>query len=107
MNLRYEFHLKRLVAYTLFLHKSLSQNMLLLCAFCCVCNDFLKDKIVNLVLPCNLMPFKKAGNTIFRIDKARLVSHLRLSRIFSDIENKPVYNNRPNLKKLVVRTKVG
>ena len=60
----------------------------------------------NLVLPGTLMPFKKEISNIFRLEKVSFLSKKRFANVFADIEIQPVYQNRANLKKLVVRTKV-
>ena len=60
----------------------------------------------NLVLPSMLMPFKKEISNIFRVEKANFLSKKRFANVFADIEIQPVFSNRANLKKLVVRTKV-
>ena len=61
---------------------------------------------VNLVLPGSLMPFKKDIANIFRVEKASFLSKKRFANVFADLEIQPVYLNRANLKKLVVRTKI-
>jgi len=61
---------------------------------------------VNLVLPGSLMPFKKEISNIVRVEKANFLSKKRFANVFADIEIQPVFSNRANLKKLVVRTKV-
>ena len=61
---------------------------------------------VNLVLPGSLMPFKKDISNIFRVEKANFLSKKRFANVFADIEIQPVFSNRANLKKLVVRTKI-
>ena len=58
------------------------------------------------MLPGTLMPFKKEISNIFRLEKANFLSKKRFANVFADIEIQPVYQNRANLKKLVVRTKV-
>ena len=60
----------------------------------------------NLVLPGTLMPFKKEISNIFRLEKANLFCKKRFANVFADLEIQPVYLNRANLKKLVVRTKI-
>ena len=61
---------------------------------------------VNFVLLGTLMPLKKEISNIFRLEKANFLSKKRFANVFADIEIQPVYQNRANLKKLVVRTKV-
>ena len=61
---------------------------------------------VNLVLPGTLLPFKKEISNIVRVEKANFLSKKRFANVFADIEIQPVFSNRANLKKLVVRTKV-
>ena len=60
----------------------------------------------NLVLPGMLMPFKKEIANIFRLEKNNFLCKKRFADVFANIEIQPVYQNRANLKKLVVRTKV-
>ena len=45
------------------------------------------------------MPLKKEINSIFRAEKARLMSNPRFSIFFSNIEIKYVFSNKANLKK--------
>ena len=52
------------------------------------------------------MPFKKDISNIFRVEKANFLSKKRFANVFADLEIQPVYLNRANLKKLVVRTKI-
>ena len=61
---------------------------------------------VNLVLPGSLMPFKKDITNIFRVEKVNFWSKKRFANVFADLEIQPVFLNRANLKKLVVRTKI-
>ena len=58
------------------------------------------------MLPGVLMPFKKDVNNIFRLEKAKLLYNKRFATVFSGIEIQPVFQNKANLKKLVVRAKV-
>jgi hypothetical protein len=60
----------------------------------------------NLVLPGTLMPFKKEIAHIFNSENTNFLCKKRFSDAFANIEIQPVYQNRANLKKLVVRTKV-
>ena len=53
------------------------------------------------------MKFNKEIKEIFRREKARFLANQRFSRIFSDIELGHVFANNANLKKLIVRTKIG
>ena len=61
---------------------------------------------LNLVLPGTLMPFKKEISSIFRLEKTNFLCKKRFANVLADIEIQLVYQNRANLKKLVVRTKV-
>ena len=76
--------------------------MLLLCMYLL----FQEDGRLNLVLPGSLLPFKKEISEIFRVEKARFINNLRFQKVFAKIDIQPVFINRPNLKKLIVRTKI-
>jgi len=43
---------------------------------------------------------------IFRIERAKFLSNNRFAKILADIGISPVFENKANLKKLLVRTKV-
>ena len=90
------------LVHTIFCHK----KTIVLC-FLLYLQCFQEDKRVNWVLPGSLMPLEKGINSIFRTEKARLMSNPRFSKIFSNVEIKHVFSNRATLKKLIVRTKVG
>ena len=59
-----------------------------------------------MVLPRSLFPFKKEKSNLLRLEKAKFMQNKRFSKIFTEIDMQPVFANRENLKKLVVRTKV-
>ena len=67
---------------------------------------FQEDGRLNFVLPGSLLTFKKEISEIFRLEKARLINNLRFQKVFAKIDIQPVFINRPNLKKLIVRTKI-
>ena len=67
---------------------------------------FQEDGRLNLVLPGSLLPFKKEISQIFRPEKARFTNNPRFQNVFAKTDIQPVFMNRPNLKKLIVRTKV-
>jgi len=67
---------------------------------------FQEDGRLNFVLPGSLLPFKKEISEIFRVEKARFINNLRFQKVFAKIDIQPVFINRPNLKKLIVRTKI-
>ena len=67
---------------------------------------FQEDGRLNMVLPGSLQPFKKEICNIFRLEKAKFISNPRFHKIFAKVDIKPVFSNRPNLKKLLVRTKI-
>ena len=77
------------------------------CALFVICNLFQENGRVNLVLPGSLMQFNKEIKEIFRREKARFLANQRFSHIFSNIDLGHVFANNANLKKLIVRTKVG
>jgi len=52
------------------------------------------------------MPYKKDIARIFHSEKTNFLSKKRFSDVFANIEVQPVYQNRANLKKLIVRTKL-
>ena len=68
---------------------------------------FQEDGRLNLVLPGSLLPFKKEISEIFRLEKARFISNPRFQKVFAKTDIQPVFMNRPNLKKLIVRTKIA
>ena len=70
-------------------------------------NLFQEGGRVSLVLPGSLLQFDKEIKEIVRIEKARFLADQRFSRIFSNIEIGHVFANKANLKKLIVRTKIG
>ena len=72
-----------------------------------ICNLFQENGRVNLVLPGSQMQFNKEIKEIFRREKAGFLANQRFSHIFSNIDLGHVFANNANLKKLIVRTKVG
>ena len=52
------------------------------------------------------MPFKKEIANIFSSEKTNFLYKKRFADVFANIEIQPVFQNRANLKKLVVRTKL-
>ena len=79
------------------------------CLFFCDFNCFfqaLRKVRCNLVLPGTLMPYKKDIARIFNSEKTNFLSKKRFNNVFANIEVQPVYQNRANLKKLIVRTKL-
>ena len=67
---------------------------------------FQEDGRLNLVLPGSLQPFKKEISNIFRLEKAKFINNPRFHKVFAKVDIQPVFSNRPNLKKLLVRTKI-
>jgi len=59
------------------------------------------------VLPGTLMPYKKEIAHIFSAEKTNFLCKKRFANVFANIEIQPVFQNRANLKKLIVRTKLG
>jgi len=59
------------------------------------------------VLPGTLMPYKKEIAHIFSSEKTNFLCKKRFANVFANIEIQPVFQNRANLKKLIVRTKLG
>ena len=53
-----------------------------------------------------MIAFQKGIANIFRLEKMNFLCKKYFADVFADIEIQPVYQNRANLKKLVVRTKV-
>ena len=70
-------------------------------------NSFQANGRVNLILPGSLMPLNKEITDIVRIEIARFIANQRFSKVFSNIDLKHMFANKANLKKLIVRTKVG
>ena len=52
------------------------------------------------------MPYKKEIAHIFSLEKTNFLCKKRFANVFANIEIQPVFQNRANLKKLVVRTKL-
>ena len=67
---------------------------------------FQENGRLNLVVPGSLLPFQKEISNIFRLEKAKFISNPRFHKVFAKIDIQPVFTNRSNLKKLVVRTKI-
>ena len=67
---------------------------------------FQENGRLNMVLPGSRLPFKKEIRDIFRLAIAKLIQNKHFSRVFPNIDMQPIFANRANLKKLVVRTKV-
>ena len=67
---------------------------------------FSEDGRLNLVLPGSLLPYRKEIGEIFRIEKAKLFYIPRFQKAFATTDIQLVFLNRPNLKKLIVRTKL-
>ena len=74
--------------------------MIFVCA-----NVFQEDGRLNMVLPGSLQPFKKEICNIFRLEKAKFISNPRFHKIFAKVDIKPVFSNRPNLKKTACKDK--
>ena len=67
---------------------------------------FQEDGRLNTVLPESLLPYKKEVCEIFRGEKAKFMFNPRFQKAFASTDIQPVFMNRPNLKKLIVRTKL-
>ena len=74
--------------------------------FLCIQLFFQEDGRLNLVLPGSMLPYKTEICEIFRGEKAKLMFNPRFQKDFASTDIQPVFMNRPNLKKLIVRTKL-
>ena len=56
----------------------------------------------------NATVFQEDGrlNLVFRVEKAKFLNIPRFRKAFATTDIQPVFMNRPNLKKLIVRTKL-
>ena len=68
---------------------------------------FQENGRLNMVLPGSLKPFEKDISEIFRLEKARLIYNQRFKHIFTKIDIQPVFMNKSNLKKMVVKTNIA
>ena len=99
--------LSRLVYFCCFLFNTISStfNSVYLC-FVVDAIVFQEDGRLNMVLPGSLLPYKKEICEIFRVEKAKFMFNPRFQKAFASTDIQPVFINRPNLKKLIVRTKL-
>ena len=61
---------------------------------------------LNLIVPGSLLCFKKDIGKLFGKELLFCAKKTRLEKIFRNKNNKPVFMNRNDLKKLVVKTKL-
>jgi len=61
---------------------------------------------LNLVIPGSLLPFKNEINLLFEKERIALCKKLRFDKIFKLVKIKPVFTNRSNVKKLIVKSKI-
>ena len=90
-----------------FVTKKHTKKLLFVCCSLVIPTVFQGPEKVNLALPGSLMPFKKDIAAIFIVEKASFLSKKHFANVFADLEIQPVYLNRANLEKLVVRTKIA
>ena len=62
---------------------------------------------LNLILPGSLLPFKQQIGKMFEKELEVLCKKSRFEKIFRNIKIKPVFTNRTNVKKLIVKTKIN
>ena len=61
---------------------------------------------LNLVIPGSLLPFKNEINLLFEKERIALCKKHRFDKIFKLVKIKPVFTNRSNVKKLIVKSKI-
>ena len=62
---------------------------------------------LNLILPGSLLPFKQQIGKMFEKELEMLCKKSRFEKFFRNIKVKPVFTNRTNVKKLIVKTKIN
>ena len=62
---------------------------------------------LNLILPGSLLPFKQQIGKMFEKELKVLCKKSRFEFFFRNIIVKPVFTNRTNVKKLIVKTKIN
>ena len=62
---------------------------------------------LNLILPGSLLPFKQQISKMFEKELELLCKKFRFEIFFRNIKVKPVFTNRTNVKKLIVKTKIN
>ena len=62
---------------------------------------------LNLILPGSLLPFKQQIGKMFEKELEVLCKKSRFEIFFRNIKVKPVFTNRTNVKKLIVKTKIN
>ena len=61
---------------------------------------------LNLIVPGSLLPFKKEINLLFEKERSAFCKKSRFDKIFKLVKIKPVFENRSNVKKLIVKSKI-
>ena len=61
---------------------------------------------LNFIVPGSLLPFKKEINLLFEKERTALCKKYRFDKIFKLVKIKPVFTNRSNVKKLIVKSKI-
>ena len=61
---------------------------------------------LNFIVPGSLLPFKKEINLLFEKEYIALCKKSRFDKIFKFVKIKPVFENRSNVKKLMVKSKI-
>ena len=61
---------------------------------------------LNLIVPGSLLPFKKEINLLFEKERIALCKKHRFDKIFKLVKINPVFANRSNVKKLIVKSKI-
>ena len=61
---------------------------------------------LNLIVPGSLLSFKNEINFLFEKEFATLCKKPRFEKIFKNVKIKPVFQNRSNVKKLIVKSKI-
>ena len=61
---------------------------------------------LNMIVPGSLLFFKKEINNMFDKEFIQLCKKPRFDKIFRNVKIKPIFTNKSNVKKLIVKTKI-